>query len=1282
MNRIELKPVLLALLVAVCWHSHLDSQGGGSNRTRRVEVISGREVAAGEVLVRFTRPVQGPERALLEEQLDIQQSSELPLNLRRIRSRTFDVETLRAALRSHPAVAYTEPNYIVRTAAVPNDPGFTQLWRLLNTGQTINGQPGIAGADIQVERAWDITTGSSDTVVGLLDTGVDYTHPDLAGNIWRAPAPFQVTIGESRIVCPAGAYGFNAITNACDPMDDNNHGTHAAGVIGALGNNGLGVTGVNWTTRILPVKFLDATGTGTVADAINALEFLIQTKNGFAASGGARIRVLSNSWGGAQFSQALLDQIERAAANGMLFVAAAGNTSSSSDSFPTYPASYQASNVVTVAASDNVDRLASFSDYGSTVHLAAPGVGVLSTTPRNSYSVLSGTSMAAAHVAGAAALILSKCALETPALKAVILESVDALGSLAGWVATSGRLNVDRALRLCSSADAGGALSEMPAAPPAPAAVPGANDTVGILAIDDAVVNLPFNNGAGTTATDVSGNSNHGTLQNGPVWVNGRSNGGLSFDGSNDAVVINSSPSLNGITSSVTVAAWVFRNANQSSWRSILSRQAGSETAEHYYLGFNDNAFKWGVNTTAGYSNFTIGGPAAVGQWLHLVGTYDGTTVRLYVNGVEHFSAPHSGTFAADTTRVVVGSSHNDAAGTPSEGFNGVIDEMRLYGRALTAQEVNDLFVATGTSTNLPPTVTITSPGGGPVSGTVNYTASASDSDGSVLGVHFRIDGVISAVEDTSSPYAADVDTVLYSDGNHTLTAVARDDVGNVTISSPVTVTFNNNKSRVMPLGDSLTYGILSNDNPDNELGGYRKYLWETARANGITTIDFVGSLSSGGLTMDRDHEGHPGWTVTQIAGSINAWLAAHQPDSILICIGTNDLNEIGATPAVVLSRLSSLLDQIHSVRPSATLLVANLPGVSANNQFPGITTQEVNDFNAGVPGLVNSRIGQGWAISFVDLFGQSGLDRAATSADFSPDGLHPSLAGYAKLANIWYSALFSVPPPVGEFVLDTFTGSAGTPLDAHIGEVGAGWATQTGSDTGFVLSDSGRIRNALADPNPVREVVHYASGVPATSEYDVEAILRVVTLTQYVGIGGRANPASRTLYYVYYDFLNQLWELRKLVDGTAVSLGTFGQVLTPGTDYTVRLALRSGSQTAFVNGAQVISASDTDPALSAPGRVAVVGFGSVTDTTGLHIDRISATGFQAPPDTEDPTVPTGLTATAVSSTRIALSWTASQDNVGVTGYRVYRNGALVGTAAGGATPIPGWWPIRPTRIG
>ena len=201
---------------------------------------------------------------------------------------------LLGVLRAHPAVTYVEPNYIVRTRTVPDDPEFSLQWRLLNTGQIVKGQAGIPGADIKAEAAWDVTTGSTANVVAVLDTGVDYTHPDLAANIWRAPASFRVSIDGADIVCAAGTHGFNAIAKTCDPLDDHDHGTHVAGIIGASGNNGVGVTGVNWTARILPVKVLDATGTGTVADAIAAVEFLIQTKSAFAASVGANVRVLSN----------------------------------------------------------------------------------------------------------------------------------------------------------------------------------------------------------------------------------------------------------------------------------------------------------------------------------------------------------------------------------------------------------------------------------------------------------------------------------------------------------------------------------------------------------------------------------------------------------------------------------------------------------------------------------------------------------------------------------------------------------------------------------------------------------------------------------------------------------------------------------------------------------------------------------------------------------------------------------------------------------------------------
>jgi subtilisin family serine protease len=233
-------------------------------------------------------------------------------------------------------------------------------------------------------------------------------------------------------------------------MDDHRHGTHVSGTIGAVGNNGVGVVGVNWTASIMGLKFLNASGSGSTADAIKAIEFAIQAKAAFASTGGANVRVLSNSWSGGGFSQALLDEINLANANDMLFVAAAGNNGRSNDDSPVYPASYAAPNVLAVAASDNRDTLAAFSNYGFSVPLAAPGVDILSTTLGSTYSFLSGTSMAAPHVSGAAALILSACDLDTAALKAAIVNNVEVVGALTGFVASNGRLDVDAALRSCA----------------------------------------------------------------------------------------------------------------------------------------------------------------------------------------------------------------------------------------------------------------------------------------------------------------------------------------------------------------------------------------------------------------------------------------------------------------------------------------------------------------------------------------------------------------------------------------------------------------------------------------------------------------------------------------------------------------------------------------------------------------------------------------------------------------------------------------------------------------
>jgi len=370
----------------------------------------------------------------------------------RLRSRSLNVSTLVNGATRNPLVTWAEPNYVVRISdTLPNDPNFGALWGLRNTAQAINGQIGLPFADINAVKAWDLTTGSSQILVGIVDTGVDYTHPDLVANIWTASTPYQITLGGTTIICPAGSHGFNAIAMSCDPRDDHYHGTHVAGTIGASGNNLSGVTGVNWTTSIVAFKFLNSSGQGSIADAINAIEAAVQMK-----AQGINLRVLNSSWGGLAFSDNLLQAINDA--HDMLFVAAAGNFATDNDGVtPFYPATYNAPNILAVAATDNQDRLANFSNYGhTTVHLGAPGVDIFSTLPSNSYGNLSGTSMATPHVVGTAALVLSKCSLSMEALRTAILSSIDPIPSLLGKTTTGGRLNAYRTLSYCGASDTPG----------------------------------------------------------------------------------------------------------------------------------------------------------------------------------------------------------------------------------------------------------------------------------------------------------------------------------------------------------------------------------------------------------------------------------------------------------------------------------------------------------------------------------------------------------------------------------------------------------------------------------------------------------------------------------------------------------------------------------------------------------------------------------------------------------------------------------------------------------
>ena len=321
-----------------------------------------------------------------------------------------------------------------------NDELFYQQCGLFNHGQ----DGGKSGADISAMQAWAVTKGSDQVVVAVLDSGVDYTHPDLAGNIWTRPEIIKQYEDED---LTEGAiddlHGFNVVEDNGDPMDDNGHGTHCAGIIGAEGGNEVGIAGVNWTVKIMPLRFMDSDGAGTTKDAIEAINYVINRKRA-----GVNVRVISASWGSTIKSRAMEDVIRKAGDEGILFVAAAGNDHSDNDAKPHYPASYDLNNVISVAALDRNDELTSFSNWGATsVDVAAPGQQIVSTWLNHGFEERQGTSMATPFVAGVAALILStNTAISIDDLRTRLLTSVDAVPSLKGKVATGGRINAAKAV--------------------------------------------------------------------------------------------------------------------------------------------------------------------------------------------------------------------------------------------------------------------------------------------------------------------------------------------------------------------------------------------------------------------------------------------------------------------------------------------------------------------------------------------------------------------------------------------------------------------------------------------------------------------------------------------------------------------------------------------------------------------------------------------------------------------------------------------------------------------
>jgi subtilisin family serine protease len=444
-------PLLFTLLFIITGTCAIPVAAQRLNDSRgwSIERVNGLDAAAGQVIVKFRKETSNETVNALLQSLD--PALNVPVGgagARLIQSRTKSAAALVSELSARSDVVYAEPNYVGYGGVTPNDPQYPNLWNLRNTGQVISGFAGVPNADVSAEGAWDFATGDRNTVIAVIDSGIDYNHPDLAANVWIAPAAFTVNIAGQNINCPAGSRGFNAITRTCDPLDDNNHGTHVSGTIGAVGNNGVGITGVNWTASIMASKWLNASNSGFISDALNAIEFAILAKQALGA--GANVRVLNNSWFSNNFMASIGDEITRANNANMLFVALAGNNGTDNDVIPRSPSGHKVPNVIGVAATNNRDLLWPSSNWGrTTIHLGAPGESVLSTLRNNTYAFFSGTSMATPHVAGAALLLMSRCTLTIPGVKGVILTTTDPVAALTDKSTTGGRLNINRAMQVC-----------------------------------------------------------------------------------------------------------------------------------------------------------------------------------------------------------------------------------------------------------------------------------------------------------------------------------------------------------------------------------------------------------------------------------------------------------------------------------------------------------------------------------------------------------------------------------------------------------------------------------------------------------------------------------------------------------------------------------------------------------------------------------------------------------------------------------------------------------------
>jgi subtilisin family serine protease len=758
--------------------------------------------------------------------------------------------------RADPNVLYAEPDFVVRAVdTTPNDTFWSAQWDM---------------TQISAPRAWDTQTNASDVVVAIIDTGIDYAHPDLQGNLYSDAS---------------SNHGYTCINGSCAPggLDDYGHGTHVAGTIGAVGNNGIGIAGINWQVQLLSIKFLDSTGSGYISDAVLAFNLVTQLKNS-----GVNIRLTNNSWGGGGYTQSLKDAMTAAEAAGILNVCAAGNSGQNADVFPMYPAAYDNRGIISVLASDNNDAGAYFTDYGlASVDIAAPGVSTYSTVPSGSctlcdpsgYTYLSGTSMATPHVTGVLAALLHLYPALTPyQARDEVLDpnSYDAVtNALAQSTSTGGRLNFAKAINNTAylSANPLPPLNNFPVLTMGPNVFASSGAPVSVTAsASDAdsdplrmawskivdtgsqwlfgyMLNYIFPNPSGSSVSFTApALGRTATVPYNASVADGRGGGaaGLSYvtvspsgsPGQPPSGTLSLSSSSIAVGSSVTVNFPVTDpGGGPLYWDLWASGQYGASgwccyTGSSTSLTFNSaGVYRVAVQAIDPQLNLSARSTAVVsvggsaGQPPIAAATLDKLSgpVPFTVNiDMSSSSAPGgtiqsyfficggSGVFTAGTT-----SSQGSCTYTTPGAYWIMPEVMDNNGNLdLVSEYVVATPAANGADTT-PPSVYIATPASGAnVNGSVSVTATASDNAGGsgMKQVVFRLDSSTILGTITSAPYTIIWNASTASVGLHTLAAIATDNAGNSATSAGVNVTVSDftisatPSSRSVLVGSSTTY--------------------------------------------------------------------------------------------------------------------------------------------------------------------------------------------------------------------------------------------------------------------------------------------------------------------------------------------------------------------------------------------------------------------------------------------------------------------------------------------